>query len=80
MSHPGRNTDRSPAPLCLLGAGLLVWLATAGGCSKPLLSPADERSQYDRYDAVRSQYASQYTEDEFGRRRPNLRGRLSPKD
>lgn len=50
------------------------------GCSKPLLSPEANRSQYDRYDAVRNQYASQYTEDEFGRRRPNLKGRLLPKE
>jgi hypothetical protein len=52
----------------------------APACSKPLLSPEESRSQYDRYDAVRSQYASQYIEDEFGRRRPNLRGRLMPKE
>jgi len=54
--------------------------ALGAGCSKPLLSPEESRSQYDRYDAVRSQYASQYIEDEFGRRRPNLKGRLMPKE
>lgn len=57
-----------------LGAGIL-----AGGCGKPLLSPLDERSQYDRYDRVRNKYAPQYVMDEFGRERPNLRGRLAPK-
>lgn len=51
-----------------------------GGCSKPLLAPTDVRSPFDRYDAVRSQYAQQYVEDKFGRRQPNLRARLAPKD
>lgn len=52
----------------------------AGGCSKPLLSPEEPRSPFDRYDAVRAQHATQYVEDKFGRRQPNLRARLSPKD
>ncbi len=55
-------------------------LLPAVGCSKPLLSPAEVRSQYDRYDRVRAEYAQQYVEDEFGRKKPNIRGRLSPKD
>jgi hypothetical protein len=59
-----------------LGACVLLLSA----CSSPLLSPEQERSQYDRYDAVRSQYATQYKEDEFGARKPNLRARLLPKE
>ncbi|MEZ6209960.1 MAG: hypothetical protein R3B46_01760 [Phycisphaerales bacterium] len=51
----------------------------SAGCSKALLSPRDERTQYDRYDVARGQYEPQYIEDEFGRRKPNLRGRLSQK-
>ena len=51
-----------------------------GGCEKPLLSESDERSPFDRYDTVRNQYAEQFVTDEFGQRRPNLRGRLAPKD
>jgi hypothetical protein len=57
-----------------LGAGL------AGGCSEPLLGPTDQRSVFDRYDVVRGNYAPQYIEDKFGRRQPNLRGRLEPKN
>lgn len=49
-------------------------------CSRPLIAPDMPRTQYDRYDAVRNQKAPAYSEDEFGRRTPNLRGRLSPKD
>lgn len=55
---------------------LAAGLGALGGCAKPLLSPTEPRSQYSRYDLVRGQHAPQYIEDEFGRRKPNLRGRL----
>ncbi len=71
-----RFTSRSRVLLALALAGLSLLPA----CGKPLLSPSDERSQYDRYDRVRNKYSAQYIEDEYGRRQPNLRGRLSPKD
>jgi hypothetical protein len=59
-----------------------IWLCLAAittgvtGCVDPLLSPNEPRSQYSRYDLVRGRFAPQYVEDEFGRRKPNLRGRL----
>jgi hypothetical protein len=59
-----------------IGPGLLL----LAGCKKPLLSPDDERSQFDRYDAIRNQRAPQSVYDEFGRKRPNLRPRLLSKD
>jgi hypothetical protein len=65
--------------MMLLAAGLLAGLCLSG-CQKPLLAPTDERSPYDRYDTVRAQAAPQYITDEYGRRRPNLRERLLPKD
>ena len=55
-------------------------LAALAGCEKPLLSPNDERSPFDRYDTVRNQYADQRVMDEFGRPKPNLRERLLPKE
>lgn len=58
----------------MVGGGVL-W-----GCTEPLLSPREMRTQYDRYDAVRNQLAPAYIEDEFGRLTPNLRGRLGPRD
>lgn len=70
-----RTTTRGTALLLALLAG-----AALAGCERPLLSPDEERSQFDRYDAVRNQHAAQHTEDEFGQRIPNLRGRLSPKE
>lgn len=76
----GRNSKCVRVLAGVGGAAVLLGVLSAAGCSKPLLSPEANRSQYDRYDAVRNQYASQFTEDEFGRRRPNLKGRLMPKN
>ncbi|MCH7791937.1 MAG: hypothetical protein IID31_06625 [Planctomycetes bacterium] len=60
-------------------AGLLILAGVFGasaGCSEVLFDPKKPRTQYDRYDRIRGDYAPQYIEDEFGQRRPNLRGRL----
>jgi hypothetical protein len=65
---------------CVAWAGLACTAGGAGGCSRPLLSPTDERTPFDRYDNVRGRYSPQYIENEYGRREPNLRGRLGPKD
>jgi hypothetical protein len=51
----------------------------SSGCYDPLLTPDEERSQFDRYDAIRDQRAPSYIEDEYGRRQPNLRARLLEK-
>ncbi len=72
------HTIRQPRTLlrfALLGATLSV---TA--CAPPLLAPDEPRSQFDRYDTVRNQHDEQYIFNEFGRRRPNLNARLSPKN
>lgn len=62
-------------------AGLVTGMACVlAGCQTPLLSPDEPRSQYDRYDAVRDQRAASSYTDEFGYKRPNLRGRLLPKE
>ena len=70
-----RSASRSVMPvacvlLTLLGCTLLA------GCQKTALRPDDQRSQYDRYDQARNQRAEPFLEDEFGRRTPNLSGRL----
>ncbi len=64
----------------LLAILMIAICATQPGCARPILSADEDRSQFDRYDTLRAQGAPQFVEDEFGRRRPNLRGRLSPKD
>ncbi len=81
MQHPPRSAPATPHTLGpSLALAVIVGAAALAGCSRPLLSPKDERSQYDRYDRARSQYAQQFKEDEYGRRTPNLRGRLSQKE
>ncbi|GAB4386113.1 MAG: hypothetical protein Kow0022_14260 [Phycisphaerales bacterium] len=61
---------------CSAAIGLAAVLVGAAGCRAPLLVNGEERSQFDRYDRVRDQAPSPYFVDEYGRRRPNLRGRL----
>jgi hypothetical protein len=60
--------------LMLLSGGV-SW-GFGAGCQEQLFSPTEPRSQYDRFDAVRDRRADATIEDEFGNKRPNLRGRL----
>ena len=60
----------------LLTGALLAATGFATGCRQTAIRSNDERSQYDRYDAVRNERSQQYLFDAYGRRRPNLRGRL----
>lgn len=65
--------------LCWLSLPLLA-AAASSGCGQALFSPSEYRTQFDRFDATRGQFAEQYVEDAYGRRRPNLRGRMAPRD
>lgn len=58
----------------------LAVLLGASACNRSPLRVTDERSQFDKYDQSRNTLAQPYLEDEFGRRQPNLRGRLLPKE
>jgi hypothetical protein len=49
-----------------------------GGCQTPVFLADEPRSQFDRLDQVRERRAPAYVTDEFGSRRPNIRGRLVP--
>jgi hypothetical protein len=60
----------------LLALGVLCASAPLSACYRPLLSPDEPRSQYDRSAAIRDRRAPSYVEDEYGNRQPNLRGRL----
>ncbi|MEZ6241526.1 MAG: hypothetical protein R3B57_00630 [Phycisphaerales bacterium] len=55
---------------------ILALAALAGGCSKSPLAADGVRSQFDRYDRTRYEDVPAFTENEFGERTPNLRGRL----
>lgn len=66
------RTERRSAGLWLLLAGMCA----LPGCVEPLLPEKEDRSQFDGYDRARDRTVDQYRQDEFGRRRPNLRARL----
>jgi hypothetical protein len=74
VSRPRRGTRPRRALLGALGAAGLLW--SLGACGSTLYKPTDIRTQYDRYDRTRNDFAPPYIEDEFGRPEPNLRGRL----
>jgi len=78
--HPALVRAREIAPATARALAALSLALSAAGCAKPLLSPEDERSPFDRFDALRAQYSPQYIEDEYGRQKPNLRGRLTPRE
>lgn len=60
----------------MLAFGVICACAPLSACYRPLLSPDEPRSQYDRSAAIRDRRAPSYVEDEYGNRQPNLRGRL----
>lgn len=62
--------------LGLAGLGVGLCVAVLGACQRTALRPDDVRSPYDRYERTRAERAEPYLEDEYGRRTPNLRGRL----
>ena len=52
-------------------------LGAASACRPALFSDREPRTQFDRYDRSRNNYAPMSVQDEFGIERPNLQGRLS---
>lgn len=78
---PAATPTRAPrarrlAPLTLLFAALATALGGLTACQQPLFDARDPRSQYDRADAARNTRPEQFVMDEYGNRRPNIRGRL----
>ncbi len=76
--HP--RTGYRPQRLIISLAVAASAALAAGGCGKQLFSPEEDRSPFDRFDAMRNQQAPQVIEDEYGIKRPNLRARLLPKN
>ncbi len=72
-----RVENRTTSCRARLGVVALVAVCTLAGCNRTLFRESDERSPYARYDRVRSQDAQPYRFNEFGRRVPNLRDRLT---
>jgi hypothetical protein len=61
----------------LAKATIVTMVVVAGGCVDPLFPETEDRTPFDRYDAVRNREEPASVSDEHGRRKPNLRGRLS---
>ncbi|MFG0327380.1 MAG: hypothetical protein ACF8SC_08980 [Phycisphaerales bacterium JB037] len=62
------------------GAALLGWLAVMGGCQRVLFTSETGRTPFDQHDLQQGRYVEPYVFDAFGSRRPNLNGRLAPKN
>lgn len=78
LVSPFRAGASARRPLCVvvgIGSALLMGAGLVG-CYEPVFREDEARSQYDRFDAVREQRAPQYFFDEYGNRKPNIRGRL----
>lgn len=73
-SGQGRPVLVARVSTMALGAALVC--CGAAGCSHSLFKRGVSRSQYETYDTVRNRHEADSYEDEFGRRRINLRGRL----
>lgn len=56
--------------------GILCSASTLTACRQPPLRASDPRSQFDHYDLTRNEHEPAYWFDEYGRRQPNLKGRL----
>ncbi|MEO1717926.1 MAG: hypothetical protein AAFR76_12530 [Planctomycetota bacterium] len=71
------TTTRTTACRACIGVGALAAVLVSAGCNRTLFRESDERSPFARYDRVRAQDATPYRFNEFGRRVPNLRARLT---
>lgn len=57
----------------------MAWMVALTGCRTQLFDARQPRSQYQAYDEIRNQHEPQVIYDAYGRPKPNLRGRLTPK-
>lgn len=69
--------DSAETSRACIFAGLLLAAAALAGCRAPLFPDTEPPSQYERVDALSGREPPQFVYDEFGRRRPNIRGRLT---
>lgn len=80
-----RRTPQFPAHAACLVARVARALAVTGiaasaiGCAKPLFPENAPRTQFEKFDSMRSGAAPAEEPDIFGRPQPALRARLTPK-
>ena len=64
------------ALMAVSAAGALLFVA---GCTKPLFPESAPRTQFEKFDAMRTGAAPKDEPDVFGTPQPALRARLTPK-
>lgn len=75
-----RIPSRSANPLVRAVCVALVGIpCAAAGCAKPLFPENAPRTQFEKFDSMRSGAAPAEEPDIFGRPQPALRSRLTPK-
>lgn len=62
-----------------LAAAACVAAVAVAGCTKPLFPESAPRTQFDKFDSMRSGAAPTEEPDVFGTPQPALRARLAPK-
>lgn len=65
--------------LAAAAAAAAVCLCALAGCNKPLFPESAPRTQFEKFDSMRSGSAPAEEPDIFGRPQPALRARLTPK-
>ena len=66
-------------PSATIGACLGAAALAAAGCQKPLFPESAPRTQFEKFDTMRSGAAPKEEPDVFGTPQPALRARLTPK-
>lgn len=76
----GRSRPTPPRAAALaLASALALAALVAGGCQKPLFPENAPRTQFEKFDTMRSGAAPSEEPDVFGTPQPALRSRLTPK-
>jgi hypothetical protein len=73
-----RTTSRSLALRPLAAAALAAAALAAAGCQHSLFPESAPRTQFERFDTLRSGAAPKEEPDVFGANQPALRARLTP--
>ena len=81
MRAAAAKVVRMPRPRTLPAAmaAALAALGAAAGCQKPLFPENAPRTQFEKFDTMRSGSAPTEEPDVFGATQPALRARLTPK-
>ena len=81
MSSASKRDMRhtQPVKLALMAVGAVGALLISAGCTKPLFPESAPRTQFEKFDAMRTGAAPKDEPDVFGTPQPALRARLTPK-